>query len=120
MNVLGRFKEALEQLAQIDKLIKEQEPQHIPVYTIYQNLSWAFYFFHTKEFEKCLQKIDACSKLDYMEPRFKYIYKSLKYKTKKMLGLKTRNTAGTATKKVHKRCLENGFYFTTLRFYESI
>ncbi|MEH2960541.1 TIR domain-containing protein [Candidatus Merdisoma sp. JLR.KK006] len=120
MNVLGRFKEALEQLAQIDKLIKEQEPPHIPVYTIYQNLNWAFYFFHTKEFEKCLQKIDACSKLDYMEPRFKYIYKSLKYKTKKMLGLKTRNTAGTATKKVHKRCLENGFYFTTLRFYESI
>ena len=120
MNVLGKFEDALKQLEQIDTLIRIQESQHIPVYTIYQNLNWAFYYFHTKDFEKCLQKLDACSKLDYMEPRFKYVYKSLKYKTKKIIGLKTRNTAGTAPKKVYSRSVENGFYFTTLRFYESI
>ena len=48
------------------------------------------------------------------------IYKFLKYQTKKVLSLKTRNTAGTAPKKVHRICVENGFYFATLRFYESV
>lgn len=120
MNVLEKFEKVLEQLKQIDKLIKIQEPQHIPIYAIYQNLNWAFYYFHTKELKKCIQKLDACSKLDYMEPRFKYVYKSLNYKVKKAMGLKTRNTAGTAPKKIYKRCVENEFYFATLRFYESI
>ena len=120
MNVLGKYEEALEQLQRIDEFIQMQEPQHIPIYTIYQNLNWAFYHFHTKNYKKCLQRLDACSKLDYMELRYKYIYKALIYKTKKAMGLKTRNTAGTAPKKVHKKCVEKGFYFTTLRFYESV
>lgn len=55
-----------------------------------------------------------------MEPRFKYIYKALAFRTKKVMGLKTRNMAGTAPKRVYKKCVENGFYFTTLRFYESL
>lgn len=120
MNILRKFDGALKQLTRIDELIKIQESQHIPVYAIYKNLNWAFYYFHVKDYSKCLQKLDACSKLDYMELRFKYIYKSLKYKAKKTLGLKTRNTAGTSPNKIHKSCVEAGFYFATLRFYESI
>lgn len=120
MNLLGKFDEALKQLERIDELIKIQEPQHIPTYAIYQNLNWAFYHFHMKDYKKCLQRLDARSKLDYIEPRFKYVYKALTYKTKKAMDLKTRNTAGTAPKKVYKKCVENGFYFTTLRFYESV
>lgn len=120
MNVLGNFKDALEQLERIDELIRMQESQHIPKYTIYQTLNWAFYYFHIKNYGKCLQKIEACSKLYYMEPRFKYVYKFLKYLTKKEIGIKTRNVAGTAPKKAYKRCVENGFYFITLRFYESV
>lgn len=120
MNLLGRFDEALKQLERIDELIKLQEPQHIPTYAIYQNLNWAFYHFHTKNYIKCLQRLDTCSKLDYMEPRFKYIYKVLTFRTKKAMGLKTRNMAGAAPKKVYKKCVEKGFYFTTLRFYESV
>lgn len=120
MNMLDKSDEALKQLKLIDELIKIQEPQSIPTYAIYQNLNWAFYYYHTKNYKKCLQRLDACSKLNYMEPRFKYIYKMLTFKTKKAMGLKTRNMAGTAPKKVHKKCLEKGFYFTTLRFYESV
>lgn len=120
MNVLGKPGEALKQLERIDELIKLQEPQHIPTYAIYQNLNWAFYYFHMKDHKKCLQKLNVCSKLDYMEPRFKYIYKALAFRTKKAMGLKTRNMAGTAPKRVYKKCVENGFYFTTLRFYESL
>lgn len=120
MNVLKKPDEALQQLNQIDKLIKSEESQHVPVYEIYHNLNWAFYYFHIKDYEECLQRLKTCSNLEYMEPRFRYIYKALTYKAKKMLGLKTRNMAGTAPKKVHKRCIENGFYFTTLRFYESV
>lgn len=119
-NLLGDFIASMKQLKLIDKLIKSQESQQIPIYAIYQNLNWAFYYFHINDYEKCLERLDKCSKLDYMEPRFKYIYKSLKYQTKKILGLKTRNTSGTAPKKIHKSCVENGFYFATLRFYESI
>jgi len=120
LNILEKHSEALKQLEQIDELIKMQESQHIPKYLIYQNLNWAFYYFHIKNYEKCLQKLNVCSMLDYMEPRFKYIYKSLIYKTKKVLGINARNMAGTAPKKVYKKCVENGFYFTTLRFYESV
>ena len=120
MNVLERTDEALQQLNRIDKLIQMQELQPIPVYAIYQNLNWAFYYFHIKDYKKCLQRLKICSNLEYMEPRFRYIYKSLIYKTKIMMSLKTRNMAGIAPKKVHKRCIEKGFYFTTLRFYESI
>ena len=120
MNLLGKPDEALKQLMRIDELIKMQESQHIPVYAIYHNLNWAFYYFHIKDYEKCIRRLDICSKLNYMEPRFKYIYKFLKYQTKKVLSLKTRNTAGTAPKKVHRICVENGFYFATLRFYESV
>lgn len=120
MNVLGTHDEALKQLNRIDQLIKVQEAQHIPVYAIYHNLNWAFYYFHIKEYEKCLEKLKTCSNLEYIEPRFRYVYKVLTYKAKKAMGLKTRNTAGSAPKKVYKKCLENGFYFTTLRFYESV
>lgn len=120
LNLIGNFTESLKQLEYIDELIKLQEVQPIPIYYIYQNLNWAFYYFHIKDYDKCLQKIDICSKLDYMETRFKYIYKFLRYQTKKAIGVKTRNTAGTASKKIYKNCVEKGFYFTTLRFYESI
>ena len=120
MNVLGTHDEALKQLNRIDQLIKVQEAQHIPVYAIYHNLNWAFYYFHIKEYEKCLEKLKTCSNLEYIEPRFRYVYKVLTYKAKKAMGLKTRNTAGSAPKKVYKKCIENGFYFTTLRFYESV
>lgn len=120
LNILGDFTETLKQLKHIDKLIKLQENQQIPVYAIYQNLNWAFYYFHIKDYDKCLHKLDVCSKLDYMELRFKYVYKSLRYQTKKACAMKTRNTAGVAPKKIYKSCVENGFYFTTLRFYESI
>lgn len=119
-NILGDFTEALNQLKRIDQLIRLQDAQSVPIYAIYQNLNWAFYHFHLRNYDECLEKLNACSRLNYMEPRFKYIYKFLKYQTKKLLGLKTRNTAGTAPKKIHKRCVENGYYFTTLRFYECI
>ena len=99
---------------------KLQDTQNIPIYAIYKNLNWAFYYFHIRDYNKCLEKLDICSRLSYMEPRFKYIYKFLKYQTKRLLGSKTRNTAGTAPKKVYKRCVENGYYFTTLRFYECV
>lgn len=120
MNILKKHDEALKQLTRIDELIKIQEFQFVAVYAIYQNLNWAFYYYHAKDYAKCLQRLDACSKLNYMELRFKYVYKFLKFKAKKALGLKTRNTAGTAPKKVYKKCVEEGFYFTTLRFYESV
>lgn len=120
MNVMGKSGEALKELERIDELIKIQEPQHIPTYAIYQNLNWAFYYYHAKDYIKCLQRLDACSKLEYMEPRFKYIYKMLIFNTKKVMGIKTRNMAGTAPKAVQKKCMETGFYFATLRFYESI
>lgn len=119
MNVLGTHDEALKQLNRIDQLIKVQEAQHIPVYAIYHNLNWAFYYFHIKEYEKCLEKLKTCSNLEYIEPRFRYVYKVLTYKAKKAMGLKTRNTAGSAPKK-YTKSIENGFYFTTLRFYESV
>lgn len=119
-NLIGDFKEALKQLVRIDKLIELQSSQQIPVYSIYQNLNWAFYYFHLKKYDKCLEKIDICSHLDNMELRFKYVYKSLRYMVKKALGLKTRNTAGTAPEKIYKICVENGYYIATLRFYESM
>lgn len=120
LNLLGDSVTALKHLERIDELIKLQESEHIPVYYIYQNLNWAFYYYHLKNYDGCLQQIDLCIKLDYMELRFKYIYKLLKYQTKKALGLKTRNTAGTAPKKIYKSCVEEGYYFATLRFYESV
>lgn len=119
-NMLGNSTEAMKQLEYIDKLIELQSSEYVPVYAIYQNLNWAFYYFHLKKYDECLQKLKTCSKLEYMELRFKYIYKTLQYESKKALGLKTRNTAGTAPKKIYNFCLKNGFYFTTLRFYESI
>lgn len=119
-NMLGNSTEAMKQLEYIDKLIKLQSSEYVPVYAIYQNLNWAFYYFHLKKYDECLQRLKICSKLEYMELRFKYIYKTLQYESKKALGLKTRNTAGIAPKKIYNFCLKNGFYFTTLRFYESI
>lgn len=120
MIMLEKFDNALNQLELIDKLIKSQESQPVPIYQIYQNLNWAFYYYNTNEYEKCLDRILILSKLDYMESRYIYIYKLLRYLTKNRLGVKTHYTAGIAQKAVYKECVEQGFYFATLRFYESI
>lgn len=120
LNVLGDFTKAMNQLECIDKLIELQASELVPVYAVYQNLNWAFYYFHLKEYDKCLQKLDICLALEHMERRFKYICKTLQNQTKKALGLRTRNTAGTAPMKIYELCLNNSFYIATLRFYESI
>lgn len=120
VNRLGYRDKAIEQLQKIDELIESQNQQYIPVYKIYQHLNWAFYYFHIKDYDKCLQNLKICSRLEYMEPRFRYIYKTLMYKTKKHLGIAAHNMAGTAPLKVYEKCLKNDFYFATLRFYESL
>lgn len=117
-NKLGNYEKAFTQLQIIDSLINKPESKSTLVYSIYHHLNWAFYYYHTGNHKRCLEELEKCSKLEYMEPRYMYVYKMLKYYTKSAMGLKTRKTAGTPSNKVFKSCVENGFYFTTVRFYE--
>lgn len=120
LNLLGEKDKALNQLNQIDSLIDQPNSQSTSVYAIYHYLNWAFYYFHLKDYNACLKEINKCSKLAYMEARYKYVYKSLAYYAKKSLGIKSRNMAGTAPNKIFETCVKTGFYITTLRFYESV
>lgn len=120
LNKLGRQNEAYEQLNLIDTLIAEPSCELTLVYKIYHHLNWAFYYFNFGDYKNCLSMLEACGKLNYMESRYAYVYKFLKYQTKKLQEIPTRNTAGTSPNKIFEYCVKNGFYFTTLRFYESL
>lgn len=118
LNKLGEHEKAYEQLEIIDNLISKPESKSTLVYTIYHCLNWAFYFFNLHEYMKCLEKIDECAHLQYMEPRYRFVYKFLRYQVKKILGYNAHNTAGTAPNGLFEMCVKNGFYFVTVRFYE--
>jgi tetratricopeptide (TPR) repeat protein len=118
LNIIGKFEEAMKELEKVDLLIQLPESQSTPVYAIYHHLNWAFYYYHTQNFDGALKEIKMCEKLTYMEPRYKYVYKSLKYYVKKALNINSRNTAGTPPNNIFRSCVEKQFYFTTIRFYE--
>lgn len=118
LNVMGRPDEAMKQIEKVDLLIKLPESQSTPVYAIYHHLNWAFYYYHIKNFKNALNEIKMCEKLKYMESRYKFVYKSLKYYINKELKENSRNMAGTPPNKILSLCVKKQFYFTTVRFYE--
>ena len=109
LNIIKKFSEAEELLRIIDSYIDLPESQSTPVYAIYH---------HLKHLDEALCQIKLCEKLHYMEPRYRFVCKTLKYNIKKAIGINSRNTAGTAPNKILNVCVQQQFYFTTVRFYE--
>lgn len=118
LNIIKKFSEAEELLRIIDSYIDLPESQSTPVYAIYHHLNWAHYYYHLKHLDEALCQIKLCEKLHYMEPRYRFVCKTLKYNIKKAIGINSRNTAGTAPNKILNVCVQQQFYFTTVRFYE--
>ena len=118
LNIIKKFSEAEELLRIIDSYIDLPESQSTPVYAIYHHLNWAYYYYHLKDLDEALCQIKLCEKLHYMEPRYRFVCKTLKYNIKKAMGKNSRNTAGTAPNKILNVCVQQQFYFTTVRFYE--
>lgn len=117
-NKLKLFDEGMAELNELKRLMELPAAYGVLVYKIYSDLNWAFYYFHKGEYEDCLKMLTHCSKLDYMEPRYEYVLKYLRFLTKKELGQNARKPSMAPCKPVLKRCLEQGVYFATVRFYE--
>ena len=117
-NKLRLFDKGMTELHELKRLMALPEAEGVLVYQIYHDLNWAFYYYHQENYDDCLKILTHCGKLNYMEPRYEYVYKNLKYMSKKKSGQKARKPSMAPCLPVFRECLEQELYFTTVRFYE--
>ena len=115
---LERFEEAEKELSEIDQLVQLPQNNNVSEYKGFRFLNWAFYYFHTGLYDKCLDMLNHFSKIRPMESRFHYLQKKMQYETRKKLHLRARTPIGLPPKPILEQYLKHDIYFLTLRFYE--
>ena len=113
-----RHDDARLHMLEINELAARPENTDVHDLQIYRLLAWGQYYYHTGEYQTCLDCLAKCIMLPNLETRFSYMCKFLIYLAKKQLGMNVKKPRQTAPKPVLNNYFREECVFFSLRFYE--
>ena len=115
---IHRPNDAHSHLLEINELSVQPENANVYDFQIYRSLAWGQYYYHTGDYQTCLDCLEKCIMLPNLEPRFSYMCNYFIFLAKKRLGMDIKMTQQTAPKPVLNDYFREECIFFSLRFYE--